>query len=94
MKTTIKQNMEKVNFIEDRLNTLDPNDLSSSIFLVEVRLYDPPEKFSVPRFMLYDGTTDPASHLRHFTQRMSVWGDRDNLLCKVFSSSLEDLSMK
>ena len=86
--------MEKAGFTEDRLNTLDHDDLGSSPFSEEVRLYDPPEKFSVPRFVLYDGTTDPASHLQHFTQRMSVWGDRDNLLCNVFSSSLGDLPLK
>ena len=68
VKTTIKWNMEKADFTEDRLNTLDHDDLDSSPFSEEIRLYDPPEKFSVPRFVLYDGTTDPASHLRHFTQ--------------------------
>ena len=70
--TTIKQNMEKASFTEDRLNTLDPDDLGSFPFSDDVRLYEPPEKFSVPQFVFYDGTTNPAPHLRHVTQRMSV----------------------
>ena len=94
VKQTFRQNMEIVGFTLDRLNAYDTEDLGTSRFSQEIRNFSPPEKFSVPRFVLYDGTSDLAAYIRHFTQRMSVWGDIDHLNCRVFSSSLEDFPLK
>ncbi|KAJ8634085.1 hypothetical protein MRB53_027421 [Persea americana] len=79
IKQTISQNMETA---------------GASPFFRDIRKYSLPEKLNVPKFTLYDRTSDPAAHLRYFVQRMSVWGDDDFLNCRVFSSSLEDLSLR
>ena len=59
--------MELVGFTRDQLNAYDTEDLGTSPFSQEIMNFSLPEKFSVPRFVLYDGTSDLAAHLRHFT---------------------------
>eukprot|EP00268_Persea_americana_P048670 TRINITY_DN5162_c0_g1_i10.p1 TRINITY_DN5162_c0_g1~~TRINITY_DN5162_c0_g1_i10.p1 ORF type:complete len:346 (+),score=42.41 TRINITY_DN5162_c0_g1_i10:222-1259(+) len=94
VKQTIRQNMEATGLDRDQYATFEAEDTGASPFSREIRRYTLPEKFSVPRFTLYDGTSDPAAHLRHYIQRMSVWGDDDSLNCRVFSSSLADLPLR
>ena len=94
MKQTIRQNMETAGIDRDQYTAFEAEDTGASPFSREIRKYTLPEKFSVPRFTLYDGTSDPAAHLRHYVQRMSVWGDDDSLNCQVFSSSLADLPLR
>ncbi|XXG54223.1 hypothetical protein AAC387_Pa03g2164 [Persea americana] len=94
VKQTIRQNLETAGIDRDHYTTFEAEDTGASPFSREIRKYTLPEKFSVPRFTLYDGTSDPAAHLRHYVQRMSVWGDDDSLNCRVFSSSLADLPLR
>ena len=94
IKQTIRQNMEIAGIALDRHSNFEADDLGTSPFSKDIRKFSLPEKFSVPRFVLYDGTSDLAAHLRHFIQRMSVWGDEDSLNCQVFSSSLGDLPLR
>lgn len=94
IKQTIQQNMEVAGLARDRSNVYSSRELGVSPFSWEIRNFPLPEKFSIPRFTLYDGASDPAAHLRHFTQRMSVWGDIGHLNCRVFSSSLGDLPLR
>lgn len=86
--------MEMVEFAPDRLDDYGSKDRDTTPFSREIRNSHLPEKFSIPRFTLYDGTSDPAAHLRHFTQRMTVWGDFGHLNCRIFSSSLGDLPLR
>ena len=58
--------MEIASFTLDRFNTFEVEDLGASPFSQEVRKFSLPEKFNVPRFILYNGTSDPAANLRHF----------------------------
>ena len=37
---------------------------------------------------MYNGKTDPVEHVSHFNQRMTVHSKNENLMCKVFPSSL------
>ena len=60
----------------------------------EIEEMDPPEKFVPPRFTLYDGKTDPRSHVSHVRQMMALWNHMDALMCRVFPSSLGDLGLK
>ncbi|XXG60849.1 hypothetical protein AAC387_Pa04g2659 [Persea americana] len=94
VKQTICQNMETAGIVRDQFSAFEAEDTGASPFSREIRKYTLPEKFSVPRFALYDGTSDPATHLRHYVQRMSVRGDDDSLNCRVFSSSLADLPLR
>ncbi|KAJ8649484.1 hypothetical protein MRB53_002507 [Persea americana] len=86
--------METAGIARDQYSTFEAEDTGASPFSRDIRRFTLPEKFNVMRFILYDGTSDPATHLRHFVQRMSVWGDDDFLNCQVFSSSLEDLPLR
>ncbi|GFZ15658.1 hypothetical protein Acr_25g0000670 [Actinidia rufa] len=63
-------------------------------FSREIEGMDPPEKFVPPRFTLYDGKSDPRSHVSHVRQMMALWNHMDALMCKVFPSSLGDLGLK
>lgn len=74
VKQTIRQNMETAGIDRDQYTAFEAEDTGASPFSREIRKYTLPEKFSVPRFTLYDGTSDPAAHLRHYVQRMLVWG--------------------
>ena len=55
---------------------------------------DPLEKFVLPRFILYDGKSDPRSHISHVRQMMALLNHLDALMCRVFPSSLGDLRLK
>ena len=46
------------------------------------------EKFNLPKFILYDGKSDPRSHISYFKQIMVLWNHLEALMCKVFPSSL------
>ena len=39
-------------------------------------------------FTMYNGQTDPAEHMSHLTQRMTVHSKNEALMCKVFPSNL------
>ncbi|GFZ19130.1 hypothetical protein Acr_27g0008690 [Actinidia rufa] len=56
-------------------------------------ILDPSEKFTPPRFNLYDGKSDPRSHVSHVRQMMALWNHMDALICWVFPSSLGDLGL-
>ena len=49
--------------------------------------YDPPRRFVIPNFTMFDGSTDPYDHMLHYNQAMTLNADSD-LLCKVFLASL------
>ena len=76
--------MEVADIARDRYSTFEADDLGTSPFSQEVKKFFLSEKFSVPTFVLYHGTSDPTAHLRHFIQRMSVWGDEVYLNYRVF----------
>lgn len=48
-----------------------------------------PQKCLVPAFDCYDGSADPAAHLRYYNQMMSRWDNEDSILCRYFPSSLK-----
>ena len=52
--------------------------------------YNPPSGFSIPPFVMYDGSSDPYDHMLHFNQVMILNAGDDRLLCKVFPASLKD----
>ncbi|XP_057466148.1 uncharacterized protein LOC130755691 [Actinidia eriantha] len=63
-------------------------------FSREIEGLDPLEKFVPPRFTLYDGKSDPRSHVSHVRQMMALWNHMDALMCRVFPSSLGNLGLK
>ncbi|GFY95165.1 hypothetical protein Acr_10g0005500 [Actinidia rufa] len=56
-------------------------------FSREIEGMDPPEKFVPTRFTLYDGKSDPRSHVSHARQMMALWNHMDALMCRIFPST-------
>ncbi|XP_028112451.1 uncharacterized protein LOC114310608 [Camellia sinensis] len=54
----------------------------------------PPKKFTAPKFMSYDGKSDPLTHISHYRQMMSLWSQDEALMCKIFPSSLEKFRIR
>ena len=46
-------------------------------FSQDIEGMDPSEKFTLPRFTLYDGKSDSRSHVNHFKQMMALWNYMD-----------------
>ncbi|GFS41350.1 hypothetical protein Acr_00g0073860 [Actinidia rufa] len=44
--------------------------------------------------MLYNGKSDPRSHVSHIKHMMALWNHMDAPMCCVFPSSLGDLTLK
>ena len=65
--------------------------MSSDPYIIS---YKPPRGFVVPKFTIYDITSDPFDHIMHFRQLMTLNIENDALICKVFPASLhgQDLS--
>ena len=49
---------------------------------------EPPRRFVIPAFAMFDGSTDPYDHMLYYSQAMTLNAGNDLLLCKVFLASL------
>ena len=54
----------------------------------------PPKKFSMPKFNVYNGRTDPANHVRYYQQVMAYWIFDNVVMCKTFPTSLGDSALR
>ncbi|XP_017434434.1 uncharacterized protein LOC108341251 [Vigna angularis] len=52
------------------------------------------EQFIAPQFKMYDGTTDPESHIKTFSNAMAFRTGNDAIWCRAFSLSLEDEALE
>ncbi|XP_059639789.1 uncharacterized protein LOC132282191 [Cornus florida] len=59
-----------------------------SPFTDEILNAPSPRKFSMPVFILFDGTTDPIDHVYHIQLKMAINTKNDSLMCKCFPTSL------
>ena len=64
------------------------NDMMTTPFAQHILMYKPLRGYTIPKFVMYDGTYDPFDHLMHYRQMMTLDIDNDELLCKVFPASL------
>ena len=72
VKQEVQARLAEIGFARDQTGEYEEDDQGMSPFSQEIKDFSLPERFSVPRFVLYDEASDPAAHLRHFTQRMLV----------------------
>ena len=49
--------------------------------------YEPPRRFVIPAFTMFNDSTDPYDHTLHYNQAMILNIDNDHMLCKVFPAS-------
>ncbi|XP_047178710.1 uncharacterized protein LOC124845629 [Vigna umbellata] len=52
------------------------------------------EQFVAPQFKMYNGTTDPESHIKTFSNAMAFRTGNDAIWCRAFSLSLEDEALE
>ena len=68
--------------------------ISSSPFSKEIEKAQLPERYTAPRFEIYNGRTDPVTHVGHYQQTMAVSRRNDPLMCRLFPSSLGEVAMR
>ena len=68
--------------------------VSKSPFTRNIEDASLPRQFHQPTFTIYNGWTDPAEHVSHFSQRMAIYSKDKALMCKVFPSSLGPVAMR
>ncbi|GMP79113.1 hypothetical protein CsSME_00034782 [Camellia sinensis var. sinensis] len=61
-------------------------------FSVELDKFKPPKRFSMPRFQIYDGKSDPNFHVGLYLNSMALYSGNEPLLCKVFPSSFGEIA--
>ena len=64
------------------------DDMFSMLFGPHIINYEPPRGFLVPKFTMYDETSDPFDHLLHYRQLMTLDIGNNVLLCKFFLTRL------
>ena len=65
-----------------------PDDMLSSPLGQHIFDYEPPRRFVIPAFTMFDGLTDPYDYMLHYNQAMTLNVGNDRLLCNVFQASL------
>lgn len=53
-----------------------------------------PRRFNCPPFTCYDDKIDPVEHVSHYIQIMSLYSQKDELMCNVYSSNLGPTTMR
>ena len=67
---------------------------NGSPFTSRITYAPPPKKFSMPKFNIYNGRTDPADHVRYYQQVMAYWFSDDPMMCRMFQASLGDVALR
>ena len=67
--------------------------ISKSPFVRRINKAKLPYRFSQPTFAIYNERIDPVEHVSHFNQTMAVHANNEALICKVFPSNLEPVTM-
>ncbi|XP_050122922.1 uncharacterized protein LOC126600376 [Malus sylvestris] len=67
----------------------DVANLSRSPFTYEIEQKEPPWKFNLPHFTLFNGDEDPDRHLMHYQSVMALYTNNDALMCKIFATILK-----
>ena len=59
---------------------------------MELDKFEAPKRFSMPRFQIYDGKSDPNFHVGLYLNSMALYSGNEPLLCKVFPSSFGEIA--
>ena len=69
------------------------NDMMTTPFSQHILIYEPLRGYTIPKFVMYDRTYDLFDHLMHYRQMMMLDIGNDELLCKVFSASIQGIAL-
>ena len=59
---------------------------------MELDRFEAPKQFSIPRFQIYDGKSDPNFHVGLYLNSMALYSGNEPLLYKVFPSSFGEIT--
>ena len=79
----MKENMRRANPIEDLVHRTD------SPFTASINGHPLPPKFKMPSLDSYDGTRGPFDHIATFKTRMHLQRVPDEIMCRVFPTTLK-----
>ncbi|KAM2289942.1 hypothetical protein ACFXTI_030652 [Malus domestica] len=63
--------------------------ISRSPFTDEIEQAEPPCEFSMPHFTSFKRDEDPERHLKHYRSAMILYRNNDDLMCKIFATTLQ-----
>ncbi|KAM1520247.1 hypothetical protein TB1_022392 [Malus domestica] len=63
--------------------------MSKSPFTDEIEQAEPSRKFNMPHFTSFKEDGDPERHLKHYRSTMVLYRNKDALMCKIFTSTLQ-----
>ncbi|KAM1579323.1 hypothetical protein ACFX1Z_040777 [Malus domestica] len=63
--------------------------ISRSPFTDEIEQAEPPREFSMPHFTSFKGDENLERHLKHYRSAMILYRNNDDLMCKIFSTTLQ-----
>ena len=84
---------ERLNELALGATTHRLNDMMTTPFAQHVFMYEPPRGYTIPEFVMYDGSYDPFDHLMHYWQMIMLDIGNEELLCKVFLASLQGTAL-
>ncbi|KAM1287302.1 hypothetical protein FF1_001231 [Malus domestica] len=67
----------------------DMTNISRSPFKDEIEQAKPLCKFNMPHFTSFKRDGDPERHLKHFRSAMILYRNNDDLMCKIFATTLQ-----
>ena len=79
----MRENMRRANPVEDLIHRTD------SPFTASINGHPLPPKFKMPSLDSYDGARDPFDHIATFKTTMHLQGVSDEIMCKVFLTTLK-----
>ena len=77
------------NEVTDKALRRDMTNISRSPFTYEIEQAEPPQEFSMPHFTSFKRDGDPERHLKHYRSTMILYRNNDDLMCKIFATTLQ-----
>ncbi|KAM1305491.1 hypothetical protein ACFX2F_023024 [Malus domestica] len=78
------------NEVTDEALRRNMTNISKSPFTDEIEQAEPPREFSMPHFTSFKGDEDPERHLKRYQSAMILYRNNDDLMCKIFATTLQD----
>ncbi|KAM2444993.1 hypothetical protein ACFX1W_012988 [Malus domestica] len=77
------------NEVMDETLRRDMTNISRSPFMDEIEQAEPSCKFSMPYFTSFKRDKDLERHLKHYRSIIILYRNNDNLMCKIFATTLQ-----
>ena len=88
------ENAKLIARLEQRIRDVEGTQSVPSIDLSVYTRVQVPEKFKMPTFEKYDGTSNPMQHIEMFQGLMNKYVSNGSLMVQTFQASLNDAAMR